>query len=260
MEVLLQMGFKTVKNYNEERFGGMFILRNDGDSADVIFLYRNMDDVLVADTHYIKSPEYSGYVHCCGRGCPACAKGIRVQTKLFIPVYNLTENQLQFWDRSMQFEPQLNQDVFAKYPNPSEFVFRITRKGAPRDVNTTYSIMAVAKNTELSYDKICADNNTTFPEHYSKVCKDISSGDLYRMINSSNTEASTPVSEMPSYSVTPRGVGNRPVAVPEAGTPLVEGLATPTSSTPLDTLDPSCVQDNMNVGESMDEVDPDVVF
>ena len=83
------MGFKSVTSYNEEKFNGLFLLRNDGDSADVIFLDRNIDDVLVADTHYVKSADYSGYVHCCGKGCPACAKGIRIQTKLFIPLYNI---------------------------------------------------------------------------------------------------------------------------------------------------------------------------
>ena len=65
------MAFKTAREYNEDRFGGLFLLRNDGDYADVIFLYRSLDDVLIADTHYIKSADYSGYVHCCGRGCPA---------------------------------------------------------------------------------------------------------------------------------------------------------------------------------------------
>jgi len=109
------MAFKTVKTYNEEKFGGLFLLRNDGDFADVVFLYQSIDDVLVADTHYIKSSEYTGYVHCCGSGCPACAKGIRVQTKLFIPLYNIQDHEIQFWDRTMRFEPQLNQDVFSNH-------------------------------------------------------------------------------------------------------------------------------------------------
>lgn len=61
------MGFKSVKSYNDARYGGMFLLKNDGDYADVIFMYQDIEDVLVADTHYIKSPDYSGYVHCCGK-------------------------------------------------------------------------------------------------------------------------------------------------------------------------------------------------
>lgn len=209
------MGFKTVKSYNEEKFGGLFLLRNDGDSADVIFLYSSDNDVLVADTHYVKSSEYSGYVHCCGSGCPACGKGIRVQTKLFIPLFNLTANdgagEIQFWDRSIRFEPQLHQDVFAKFPNPSEIVFRITRHGAANDINTTYEIQAIGRNSTNPISKILADNNATFPEYYSNICKDMSISELTRLLNT--TSESSSYNEMPTYQVSPRAV--RSVSEPE---------------------------------------------
>lgn len=201
------MGFKSVKTYNEEKFGGLFLLRNDGDYADVIFLYQSDDDVLVAEaTHYIKSNNYSGYVHCCGSGCPACSKGLRLQSKLFIPLYNLTANdgkgEIQFWDRTLRFEPQLHQDVFTKFANPSEIVFRITRHGAAGDVNTTYEIQAIGRNSTRPFSKILADNNITFPEHYDTICKELSISELSQMLNT-NHESSN-YSEMPSYQVTPR--------------------------------------------------------
>lgn len=205
------MGFKTMKSYNDERFGGLFLLRNDGDYADVIFMYRSMDDVLIADTHYIKSADYSGYVHCCNRGCPACGKDIRVQTKLFIPLYNISApdgGELQFWDRSARFDTQLTQAVFAKCANPSEYVFRITRHGAANDINTTYEIVVVGKNSFKSYDEILADNGVTFPEYYENVCKDFSSSALYNMLNTSSKSASSSISDVPNYSVTPRVATN----------------------------------------------------
>lgn len=195
------MGFKTMKSYNEERFGDFFLLRNDGDFADVIFMYQSPDDVLVADTHYIKSSDYSGYVHCCGRGCPACGNHIRVQTKLFIPLYNITQNELQFWDRSIRFENQLSNDVFAKFPNPSEYVFRVTRHGAAGDINTTYSIAAVGKNCFKKFEDILADNNCTFPAYYEKVCRDVTSSQLSEMLSGS---ASSDGSDIPEYTPTPR--------------------------------------------------------
>ena len=98
------MAFKTVNQFNKERgYENYFTLRNDGDTADVIFLYRSTDDVLVADAHYIKSENYAGYIHCCGRGCPACGKGISVRNKLFVPMYDLACNKIVFWDRNMFF-------------------------------------------------------------------------------------------------------------------------------------------------------------
>lgn len=200
------MAFKKVNDYNNDKFGGLFLLRNDGDTADVIFMYRSVDDVLVADTHYVKSADYSGYVHCTGRGCPACGKNIRVQTKLFIPMFNITAGELQFWDRTMRFENQLQQDVFAKYPNPSEFVFRITRHGVANDVNTTYSIMAIGRNTYKSYNEILAENNIKYPDHYESVCKDVSAAELTAMLNSGNSNggSSSSGNAMPEYQATPR--------------------------------------------------------
>ena len=220
--------FKTAKDYNEERFGGFFLLRNDGDFADVIFLYQSWDDVLIADTHYVKSADYSGYVHCCGRGCPACAKGIRVQAKLFIPLYNITESQIQFWDRSTRFENQLSTDVFKNFPNPSEYVFRITRKGAAGDVNTVYEIRAIGKNTSFSYDEILKANKTSLPEHYSTVCKEYSASELASLLSSeveAPTESST-APAMPSYQISPRVQVNQTVLSVET----VEETALPASS------------------------------
>lgn len=214
------MAFKTVNQFNKERgYENYFTLRNDGDTADVIFLYRSTDDVLVADAHYIKSENYAGYIHCCGRGCPACGKNIAVRSKLFIPMYNIANQKIEFWDRNMSFENQLNQDVFYRYPNPSEYVFRITRHGQARDVNTTYQIQAVGKNTLMPYDVVFAKFHTKVPDVYETVIKEFSSGELYSMLNpasgsannSSSASSEYSGSDLPSYQVTPRAAYSAPV-------------------------------------------------
>lgn len=209
------MAFKKMTEYNEERYGNMFLLRNDGDSADVVILYRSVEDVLVADVHYIKSPEYSGYVHCCGRGCPACAKGIRVQNKLFIPLYNINENQIQFFDRSTRFENVLQSEVFSKFSDPTEYVFRITRRGEAGSMDTRYEIVPIGTNTDpkLSYDSILKSANTSFPEAYEGICRDISPDKLQGMLNVSNND-NAEYGEMPSYQVTPRGISATEVETP----------------------------------------------
>lgn len=197
------MAFKKLKDYNEERFGGWFLLRDDGDYADVIFLYQSTDDVLVADTHYIKSSDYSGYVHCCGRGCPACNKNIRVQSKLFIPMFNITDKEVQFWDRSTRFEYQLMKDVFEKYPNPSEIVFRITRHGEAGSMDTRYEISARARNNIYSYEKLLSENSIAFPDGYSSICKEYTTDELYDVLNSGES-TSVSYNDMPDYEVKPR--------------------------------------------------------
>lgn len=200
------MGFKSARAYNEERYRGLFILRNHGDFADVIFLYRNLDDVLIADTHYVKSADYSGYVHCCGRGCPACAKGLRVQSKLFIPLYNKTTGRIEFWDRSIKFENQLNTDVFLRCDNPSNYTFRIIRNGAAGDINTTYQIQVIGVS-DISYNDVLHKFNITLPDYYSTICKDVSAIELSRMLNNTSSSADQ---SLPSYQVTPRASGTAP--------------------------------------------------
>ena len=201
------MAFKTMEQYTNQKYNGKFVLQNDKDTADVIFLYRSTADVLIADVHYIKSADYSGYVHCNGRGCPACASNIRVQTKLFIPLYVLSingapVNKIQFWDRTSRFEPQLASDVFSKFPNPSEFVWRITRNGVSGDVNTRYQITAAANNNVMSYDEILKANSAKMPDCYGIICKDVDAVTLSGWVNSSGTTTNT--SDMPNYVATPR--------------------------------------------------------
>ncbi len=184
------MAFKSVEEFNDNRYHNLFRLINDGEYADVVFLYQSMKDMLVAQAHYIKSSEYSGYVHCCEAGCPACGKNIRVQTKLFIPVYNVAKNTIEFWDRTMKFEPQLERDVFNKYSNPSELVFRVTRHGVPNDINTTYSITAVGRNTLGSYESILAKFNAKMPDYYSNIIREVSVSELSSRLQSSDSYTS----------------------------------------------------------------------
>jgi len=200
------MAFKKLQDYNDAKYKGKFVLRDDGDYADVVILYRDASDVLVADAHYIKSAKYNGYVHCCGAGCPACAKTIRTQTKIFVPVYNIKEDAIQFWDRSVKFEQQLQRDIFANYPNPTDFVFRITRHGKAGDIETTYSIRAAYKNPEdMSYDNICKEWGIKFPDYYDAIIREVSATELDEMVNVKSS-VSDESDNLPSYKITPRGV------------------------------------------------------
>lgn len=199
------MAFKKLSEYNAEKFENKFVLRDNGDSADVIFLFRSEDDVMAAEAHYINSADYSGYVHCNGRGCPACAKSIRVQHKLFVPLYNVTKQKIEFWDRTIKFEPQLMRDVFRMYPNPSDYVFKITRKGAARDINTTYDIRVIANNNLMTYDQIMQSVNSQMPDYYENIIKEFDSATLYDMLNVTTEQAET---DLPSYKIIPRNGSN----------------------------------------------------
>lgn len=203
------MAFKSVNAVKAEKHAGKFILENDGDSAFVIFLWRNDDEMLAAGTHYIKSNEFNGYVQCLETAdCPACKKGLRVQQKLFVPMLVLSingqsVNEIQFWDRNLKFEPVLRQAIFKNYANPSEYIFQITRRGAFGSKETRYDI-AVAGANKATYDQIMSDNNATFPAFYDMVCKDIDAATMSKYLATaaaSNVASNTAV---PEYVATPR--------------------------------------------------------
>ena len=235
------MAFKSFSQYQEDKNGEFFVLPNNGDYADVVFLYRSAEEVLVADVHYLSTATYNGYVHCCGRnnGCPACnyptqsGRGIQVQNKLFIPLYNMTKGKVEYWDRSTFFESVLHDDVFKNYPNPSEIVFRITRNGAPNDRNTRYKIDPIGRNVSFPYEKIMATFNLSFPDSYSVICKEMSVAEMAAALNSSGAAASS-LNEY-SYTPVPRGQATAPT---EYVAPQIE-VPTPVYSAPPEVAPPA---------------------
>lgn len=245
------MAFRSVEQFNDDRYHSMFRLVNDKDSADVVFLYRSKKDELVADAHYIKSANYSGYVHCCGAGCPACAKGIKVQAKLFVPMYvakqnDVPQDRIEFWDRSVKFDNQLEDEVFSKYPNPSEYVFHIVRNGVPNSIDTTYSIQVVAKNTIGTYDALLAKFNAKMPDYYSEIIKEVSISELASMLNNSGES----VANLPEYTPIPRA--GYQSSIPDTFVNAEEAVMSPSTNT--SDLDEVLSDDNG------DEELPDPIF
>lgn len=222
------MGFKTVDQYTEENDKGFFTLRNDRDSAKVIFLYRSPKDVLVGDVHYLVSDSFSGYVHCLGAGCPACAKRIRKDTKIFTPLYNIDADQIQFFDRNMKYwEPQLQDEVFKRYgDDATQVIFAITRIGAPGDRGTRYTIQGTNTNNLISYDEICQKFNAVFPDYYSNICKEMSADEMRNVLDSNSGSGFTPAGSLPSYTITPRGVSPEGAAAPAPLPSLPEAVPT----------------------------------
>ena len=242
------MAFKSFEQYQEDKNGEFFVLPNDGDYADVIFLYRSTRDVLVADVHYLSTATYKGYAHCCGKGCPACSygeKGLKPQNKIFIPLFNITKGKIEFWDRTTFFEQKLQTDVFKNFPNPSECVFRITRHGASGSRETTYEIIPVGRNAAMPYEKICADFNVTFPESYSRICREMTIAEMSAAFASNGNSA---VTGMADYGYTP---------VPRA-TYVPEGSVTPTVSTPVYSEPPASIPDGSIVPADVTEFDAEL--
>lgn len=262
-EEVKKMAFKSFSQYQEDKYGDFFVLPNDGDTADVVFLYKSAADVLVADVHYISSKGYNGYAHCCGQGCPACSyptksgRGIRKDDKIFIPLYNIQKNKIEFWDRSAKFENVLQKNVFGPFPNPSEAVFRITRHGEAGDRNTTYSIDPVGRNSSMPYEKILADFNVTLPDYYSIVVKEMSVAEMTETLNSNNAGAS----DLEDYGYVPVPRGQQVAAseepAPSVTVPVPEYSAPPEVAPPLAdySAEPAEAVADSDSGDSEDSLD-----
>lgn len=202
------MAFKKANDVKAEKNQGRFVLEGNGDTADVIFLYRNSDEMLEATVHFINNSEYKGYIHCLETGCPECEKGYKARTKLFVPVYVISQNgipvnQIQFWEKSTKFEHILDQVLFRKFANPSAYVFRITRNGDFGDKETTYSIVVAGQNVTMPYDKIMSDNKAVFPDYYDHIVKEFDVATVAKWASMSNDTGSSE-SSIGEYVPTPR--------------------------------------------------------
>ena len=202
------MAFKKINDVKAEKYQGRFVLEGNGDTADVIFLYRNSDEMLEATVHFINNSEYKGYIHCLETGCPMCEKGYKSRIKLFVPVYVLSQNgvsvnQIQFWERSSKFSHVLEQSIFRTYADPSQYVFRITRNGNFGDKETTYSIVVAGRNAAEPFDKIMSDNKAVFPVFYEGVVKEFDTATVAKWANTPTT-SSTAAGPIGDYVATPR--------------------------------------------------------
>lgn len=205
------MAFKSIEAFNDDRYRYSFRMMRDGETAKVIFLYRSKADMMIGSTHHIMTPSYKGYVDCCEYGCPACARGIRRDSgKIFIPLYNLETNKIEFWDKNQSFEYHMDRMVFDKYPNPSEYVFTITRHGEYRAEKVTYDIEASYLNEFMTYDQILEKYNTILvPQteadikrtYYQNICRTYSIPELDKLLNEN---PATPKESLQAYTATPR--------------------------------------------------------
>lgn len=202
------MAFQSLSDYNENLTRGLFTL-GDGESSDVIFLLRKPSDVMLDQVHYLIGPSGSSYVECNGRGCAICnsGKNIPVQTRCFLPVYRIEQNDIVFWDRSRYWVNRNIPQLFERYSNLSEFVFNISRIGMGRD-DTKYSISVKARNSVASFDDICKKFNISFPTGYYQIVKQMTNEEMKSELNdtgASNSENnSTSPSNLKDYNAQPR--------------------------------------------------------
>ena len=133
-------------NYGGQGGGGFFQLRDDGEQAQVRFMYESIDDVEGLSVHQVKdSNDKKHYVNCLREYneprdvCPFCAANMPVYAKLFIPLYDVASGQTKTWERGKKFFSKMS-SLCSRYPSLVSHLFTIERNGAKGDTSTTYEI------------------------------------------------------------------------------------------------------------------------
>lgn len=121
-----------------------FQLKDDGDVAQVRFMYEEIEDVDAYVVHRVKIGNQQRYVSCLREDpdaplddCPLCASGAKPMVRLFIPLYDETEKVVKFWERGKQIIKRL-QSLFQRFTPLCSHVFEIERNGKQGDNQTTY--------------------------------------------------------------------------------------------------------------------------
>lgn len=144
------------ENYGGNGGGGFFSLSNDGDVAQVRFMYNGIDDVEGLAVHEIQLNGKKRYINCLREYnqpvdvCPLCANNSAVLAKLFIPVYDIDTNTTKVWERGKKFFAKIS-SLCSHYPDVIHHTFEVERNGKKGATDTTYEIYELGKDdTELT--------------------------------------------------------------------------------------------------------------
>ena len=155
---MARFGVQDADKYGGQGGGGYFRLANDKETAKVRFLYNTIADVEGFAVHEVKDEnDKKRYVNCLREydapmsACPFCEAGKFTQVKYFVPLYNLTTQRIETWERGKKFGAKLS-SMCARYPRLVSKVFEIERNGKAGDQQTQYEIYPLDGEPEATLE------------------------------------------------------------------------------------------------------------
>ena len=140
-----------MENYSPD-MPGRFVLKKNGDTARVRFMYETMKDVEGHCVHKVKLPGGTfKWVECLrnyddpAELCPLCNSSNfedkKLSSKIWVPLYMEDTGDVVTWERGKKFwSSQLYPLMVEKGEPFCGNVFTIKRVGEPGDIETTYEI------------------------------------------------------------------------------------------------------------------------
>lgn len=151
--------YDEADNYGSSGGSSFFTLRDDGDTARVRIMYRDINDVEGLSVHEIELNDKKRYVNCIREYndpidmCPLCKANYKIQAKLFVPLYNEDTGDTLVWERGKKFFGKIS-DLCTRYDNLVSRVFEIVRHGKPKDTGTTYEIWPVGDKDNTTFEDL----------------------------------------------------------------------------------------------------------
>lgn len=151
---MARFSYEEADNYGGNGGHGFFSLANDGDVAKVRFMYNKLEDIEGVAVHQIEVNDKKRYVNCLREygkpvdDCPLCKKGMFVNAKLFIPVFDIESGQVKVWERGKKFFGKMA-SLCSRYASKEDLVshiFEVERHGKKGDTQTTYEIYDCEKD------------------------------------------------------------------------------------------------------------------
>ena len=140
--------------------GGFFSLKDDRDTAQVRFLFTDIEDVrenYARSVHEVTIDGKKRWVDCLREygdpvdACPFCKAGRFLNYKYFLPVYNFKTNTSQIWERGKKFGGKIS-SMCSRYPNIVSHIFTIERNGKAGDQGTQYEIYEEEETQGVTID------------------------------------------------------------------------------------------------------------
>jgi hypothetical protein len=176
-----RFGANEVDNYGGSGGSSFFTLKDDGDVAQVRFMYNSMEDVVGYAVHEVEIDGKKRYVNCLRSynepksKCPFCNANSFQRAKLYIPLYDIENDEVKIWERGKNFFPKMS-SICARYSKADTplvaHTFDIERRGKKGDTSTTYEIY------ETGCDDTLLEDLPELPEVLGTIILDKSAEDM----------------------------------------------------------------------------------
>ena len=176
-----RFGANEVDNYGGSGGSSFFTLKDDGDVARVRFMYNSMEDVVGYAVHEVEIDGKKRYVNCLRSynepksKCPFCANNSFQRAKLYIPVYDIDEDEVKIWERGKNFFAKMSA-LCARYSNAKTplvaHTFDVERHGKKGDTGTTYEVY------ETGADDTTLEDLPEIPEVLGTIILDKTADDM----------------------------------------------------------------------------------